>query len=174
MKKQIAITSGISIVVCMTFFLIMSMSGTRSVYVINAEVYNNFEMKKEMEKHMITTQQQRQSIIDSMSLRLELRKQSWQSSGMKDTAERNTLFRLQQEVYVKQREFQEDNERMLQNYDEQIWKQLNQYAQDFGKEKGYSIVFGATGDGGIMYADQAINVTEELTAYVNHKYRGAK
>ncbi len=174
MKKEIVIPVVLSLLICIGAILFLSMTRTENVYVINAEVYNDFEMKKQLEARMVTVQQQRKNILDSLALRIEMRVQSYQMNGASDTIEANAIRSLQQEHYIKQNTFAEDNDRMATEYDEQIWKQLNQYAQDYGKEKGYSIVFGATGDGGIMYADQAVNVTEELKIYANEKFKGSK
>lgn len=150
------------------------MKRTDSVYVINAELYNDFEMKKQLEARLVSVQQQRKNILDSMALRIEMRTQTYRANGASDTVEANSIRSLQQEFYMRQQQFEQDNNAMTTQYEEQIWKQLNQYAQDFGKEKGYTILFGANGDGGIMYADQSANVTEELKAYANEKYKGSK
>ena len=174
MKKQTILPVALSLLICVSCILFISMTRTNNVYVINAEVYNNFEMKKELEARMTVTQQQRKSILDSLGLKIEMLKQTYYMNGSSDTTTANVIRGMQQELYTRQQMFTEDNERMMQQYEEQIWKQLNQYAQDYGKEKGYTILFGANGDGGIMYADQAVNVTEELKMYVNEKYRGSQ
>lgn len=174
MKKQTFLPVALSLLICAGCVFFISMTRSDTAYVINAEVYNDFEMKKQMEARLTTAQQQRQAILDSLGLRIEMLKQNYFANGSSDTTEANVIRTMQQDLYVKQKMFAEDNERMTMQFEEQIWKQLNQYAQDYGKEKGYTILFGANGDGGIMYADQGVNVTEELKAYVNEQYKGSK
>jgi outer membrane protein len=174
MKKQILIPVILSLLICISWSLFISMKRTDSVYVINAEVYNDFEMKKQLEARLVSVQQQRKSILDSLGLRIEMRTQSYRMNGASDTTEANAIRALQQDFYARQQQFEQDNSAMAAQYEEQIWKQLNQYAQDFGKEKGYTLVFGANGDGGIMYGDQSANVTEEMKAYANEKFKGSK
>lgn len=174
MKKETIIPVALSLLICVSCILFISMTRTQNVYVINAEIYNEFEMKKQLEARMISVQQQRKSILDSLGLRIEMRLQAYQMNGASDTLEANQIRNMQQDLYMKQNMFAEDNERMVAQYEEQIWKQLNQYAQDYGKEKGYSIVFGANGDGGIMYGDEVVNVTEDLKLYANEKFKGSK
>lgn len=173
-KKEILIPVIISLTIGIATFLSVKLTSTQNAYVINAEVYNDFELKKQLEAKMIVVQQQRKNILDSLALRLEMRAQTYRVNGVADTLEANTIRGLQQEFYTRQQQFDEDNSRMAAEYEQQIWKQLNQYAQDYGKENGYSIVFGANGDGGIMYGDQAVNVTEDLKVYANEKFSGSK
>lgn len=174
LKKEIVLPAVISLVIGIATFLSVKLTETENAYVINADVYNSFELKKELEARMTATQQQRKNILDSLALRLEMRAQTYRLNGASDTLEANAIRSLQQDFYMRQQQFEEDNTRMVAEYEEQIWKQLNQYAQDYGKENGYSIVFGANGDGGIMYGDQAVNVTEELKEYANEKFNGGK
>lgn len=173
-KKEILIPVIISLTIGVATFLSVKLTSTQNAYVINAEVYNDFELKKQLEAKMIAVQQQRKSILDSLALRLEMRAQTYRMNGVSDTIEANNIRGLQQEFYTRQQQFEEDNSRMAAEYEEQVWKQLNQYTQDYGKENGYSIVFGANGDGGIMYGDQAVNVTEDLKVYANEKFNGSK
>lgn len=172
MNRQTILPVALSLLICASCILFISMTRTNNVYVINAEVYNDFEMKKQLEARMTVTQEQRKNILDSLGLKIEMLLQTYRMNGASDTTTANVIRGMQQDLYYKQQMFAEDNEKMMQQYDEQIWKQLNQYAQDYGKEKGYTILFGANGDGGIMYADQAVNVTEELKTYANEKFKG--
>jgi len=49
-------------------------------------------------------------------------------------------------------------------------KAINGYISEYGKEKGYTIIF-ATVNGNIAYADEAIDITEEIIKGVNEKVR---
>jgi len=35
----------------------------------------------------------------------------------------------------------------------------------------YTYIFGATGDGGLMYAKEGLDITAEITKFVNTKYK---
>ena len=39
-------------------------------------------------------------------------------------------------------------------------------------ENGYDVIFGASGEGNIMYATDELNITSEVLAYCNKKYSG--
>lgn len=174
MKKQILIavsTLALSITGVMIF---TKASQPHIAYVINGQLYDDFDMKKQFEARSTNVVQMRKGMMDSLTLRLNMDIQSWRANGGKDTAQERILKMRQQELYVKQQQFEQDNQQMGDQYDQQIWKQLNQYVQDYGKAHGYSFIFGATGDGGIMYAGEALNITNEMKVYVNERYKNGK
>jgi Skp family chaperone for outer membrane proteins len=55
-----------------------------------------------------------------------------------------------------------------------IWKRLNPYLIDFGKENGYEYIYGANGTGNVLYADEHQDITEEIIKYVNQRYHDKK
>jgi hypothetical protein len=59
----------------------------------------------------------------------------------------------------------------VENYDDQIWNQLNAYLSDFGKNNGYRIVFSEF-DRNILFHQQSLDKTGEAIEYVNARYRG--
>lgn len=63
-------------------------------------------------------------------------------------------------------------ENLSAQYTAESWKLINQYVSDFGKKEGIVFIYGATGDGTLMYADQAYDITEEVIQYINERYEG--
>jgi outer membrane protein len=85
------------------------------------------------------------------------------------------LFQIRKQDYLsKEKQFDEDDQRLAEQYSQQIWKQINQYVSDYGKENNFSFIYGASGNGAIMYAQDKYDVTIELTSYINEKYKGEK
>ena len=52
-------------------------------------------------------------------------------------------------------------------FDETIWKEINAKVTEYGKEKGIDFILGAKGDGTIMYANEAKEITKEIIEYIN-------
>lgn len=75
---------------------------------------------------------------------------------------------------IKENQFNQENQGLFDQYNEQIWKQLNQYIEDYGRDNGYDYLLGASGQGAIMYANEAQDLTKEIIFYVNNKYSGKK
>jgi len=61
-------------------------------------------------------------------------------------------------------------QQLSDRYTADIWKQINDGVAAFGKERKYSYIFGASGDGSLMYADEAEDITEELIVFLNNRY----
>ena len=57
-----------------------------------------------------------------------------------------------------------------QEYYSLIWDRLNTYIGEYGQDNDYVYIFGANGDGSVMYAADSENITEEIIAFVNIKF----
>lgn len=173
MKNRGIIIGCIAIIIVLVIALFFKKGSTAKLgYVKNNALYESFTLKKELAEKLTTVQNKRKAILDSLiiplrMLNLELQKNKDQKLMIQ--------FQAQQESYLsKKKEFEEDNQRLMQEYSDQIWKQINQYIADYGKEKGYSFIYGATGDGAIMFAEDQYDLTSELTSYINERYNGKK
>lgn len=50
-----------------------------------------------------------------------------------------------------------------------VFDELNAYMNDFGRERGYNMIFGTVAGGNILFAKEADDLTDEFLAYVNGK-----
>lgn len=133
-------------------------------YVLLNDIYEGFEMSKETKKKISAVEIKRNMMLDS--LKLEVYKA--EKSGSKE------FEYAKQYYFFKQQEFEKSNQQIQEQFDEQIWKQINQYVTEYGKENNYQYIFGANGNGSIMYVSQNDNVTEKVLEYINKKYKGVK
>lgn len=178
MKNKIVIPFIAIVVISLAVVVgILYTSQPKVAYVNLNKVYNDFEMKKELEKKLTTVQDFRKKTLDSLELGLNIMSRTLQnfdqSGNKKGIEERMPEFQQRREEYfAKQKSFEEDNAAMTGQYTEQIWKQINQYVKDYGKEKGYTYVLGADGTGAVMYAEEKNEITEEVIGYINQRYKG--
>lgn len=177
MKKSFLISGWIiaagAIIMMIVFYLRMP----KTAFVEINTVYNDFQMKKEREAELTHVQQARKTVLDSLEVQLTVLSRSLESAykaGNKLQEEKLEQYRtLQQEYNMKRDAFAEDNNAAAEKYNEEIWKQLNQYIKDYGKANGYTYLFGADGSGTLMHGDESINITAEVKGYVNERYKGA-
>ncbi|MGZ3919341.1 MAG: OmpH family outer membrane protein [Bacteroidia bacterium] len=173
MKKLIAalIVVNIGIISVYTYDKLTS---PKTACVIIQDVFNSFELKKDYERKLTATKSARQRITDSLELDLKLLGKKIESESGKNK-EDLSAFSLKREYYFqKKRLFDEDNELQTKKYDDEIIGQLNQYVKDYGKENGYTYIYGNSGSGSLMYADDMKNITTEVIAYINDRYKGVK
>ncbi len=69
-----------------------------------------------------------------------------------------------------QKQIQEEDKKTTQT----VINDINDYIKEFGKRKGYKIIFGASGGGNIMYADESSDLTEEVLKGLNAEYNKKK
>tara|TARA_B110000967_G_scaffold202558_1_gene241605 strand:+ start:594 stop:1127 length:534 start_codon:yes stop_codon:yes gene_type:complete len=49
---------------------------------------------------------------------------------------------------------------------------INDYVKDYGKQQGHQIIFGASGSGNIMYANEASDLTQTVLEGLNADFEG--
>lgn len=65
-----------------------------------------------------------------------------------------------------QKQIQEEDKKVTQT----VINDINDYVKEYGKKHGYKIIFGASGGGNIMYADESSDLTEVVLKGLNAEY----
>ena len=141
-------------------------------YIEMGKVYEEFNLSKELNKELEDVIKSRKTITDSIYEQLRVKTQDLKYQQKKTMLEVQKLAKYEEEYYYKQQEFEKENQLTVSDYNSKIWKQLNQYISDFGEEKKCEFIFGANGQGSIMFGSKGKNITEEIIKYVNDKYNG--
>lgn len=137
-------------------YLYLQTASTQAVYVLNNELFAKFKGTQELQAKLKTLRERNTAEVDSL---IEI--------GQRNLNNREVLDAITRQ----QERMQLDEQQVSEQYTVDIWKRINAYMKEFGKENGYRIVFGATGDGTIMYAEDALNVTEEAVEFINSRYQ---
>lgn len=148
----------------------------RTAYVNLAQAYRQFTLTRELEAKLNATKRARQAVLDSLALqvrRLEARAQA-EGGGRLDPARSEALQTKAEEYRLKEKQFEEDNQALTEQYTNQVWTQINQYMKNYGKEHRYTYILGAEGSGVLMYADERFDITSDVIAYLNRRYGGAE
>ena len=151
-------SSRIQIITALTILLFSSCANKKTGYVDIFKLVNEFELQKEYTAESKHEVDKTRTMIDSL-VYVERLKNPAGSEQLK-----NELYTA---LYRKTEERNKEVETM-------IWKRLNPYLVDFGKEKGFLYLYGANGTGNVLYADKSQDVTEELIEYVNKRYHDKK
>lgn len=165
------------VVVCYVLFglLFLSCSDAKptTVYVENGKLYNEFTMTKELSSQLEGLASNRKMILDSMKLELEMKSKELQLKGQDVSQEEYNSFEVKRQNFiVREKGFKEEQMRLQESYNNQIWDRLNKLVSEYGEEKEYDYILGGTGDGSLMYSKKDNNVTEDLINYCNSKYSG--
>ncbi len=85
------------------------------------------------------------------------------------------LLRNKQQQFIQYRDAtqskaQEEDRKMT----ESVLQKVNTYVEKYGKRSRYHIILGANSSGNIMYAAEALDITEEITKGLNEEYGETK
>ncbi len=131
------------------------------VYVDNIQLFDGFNMTKEMKRigeNQFNTQKEK---IDSLYATIQKSNPAQQQVLMKE--------------YVALKEnLEQFNQQFAYEETQKIWKRLHSYIDEFSGENNYKLIIGSEKKQDILYANPNINITNELINYVNSKYEGAK
>lgn len=108
----------------------------------------------------------------------------WQNEIKSYEKERSTMSK--KELELKQ-QLLGNKQQQINNYQQAIQKQIqeedkkstqtvindiNDYIKEYGKKHKYKIIFGASGGGNIMYADEVTDLTQEVLKGLNAEFEG--
>jgi outer membrane protein len=172
MSKKITLLFSAFLICTVALVIYQIKSQPKTGYVLIQDLYNGFEMKKEMEKKYKITKDARDKILDSLSFELKMIANQIQSEEEKNKETIKKFEIKREEYFQKKQAFEEDNEMLTKKYDQEILTQLNQYVKDYSSAQGYTYVFGNDGNGSLMYGNEDNNITKEVVEYINNKYKG--
>jgi outer membrane protein len=173
-KNKFTIQFFIFLVIVIGWIIYQKQSEDKTGFIYIQEVYNGFDMKKEIEQRYTVTKNARDKILDSLELDLKLLARKIESEG-ESNKETIALFNIRREEFVSRKQtYEEDNVALTKKYDQEILSQLNQYVKDFGLKNDFTYVFGNDGNGSLMYAKETKDVTKEVIEFINNKYKGVE
>ncbi|MDI9342044.1 MAG: OmpH family outer membrane protein [Sediminibacterium sp.] len=140
----------------------------KQAYVNVNKVFEEFAFKKKVEADLKKVQLARQAYLDSLKLQIQSA-----LANPEDRVQNSRVEEMKKVYLLKEDQFIKEQEQTFQTYNEQIWKQLNQYVEDYGKEHQIDYLYGATGQGNLMYATEKDDVTKDIITYINAKYAGS-
>jgi outer membrane protein len=136
-------------------------------YVVTQKLFAEYKATKELDAALTATRDKQKFILDSLALSIKI----IEPFSAKDREKVNWKKKAYSELYTR---FEEENAKRYEEFNAGIWKQINQYITDYGKENKYMFIHGADGSGSLMYADSTFDITKDVIKYMNLKYAGNK
>lgn len=152
-------------------YLYKSESGKQSAFFYTTEIFQKFDMAVELKKNYDDVSGKRNEILDSLAAIIKLKNNEMDKLS---SAERLQLKNQTERYLMLKNEFEESNTNLSKDYDEKIWLRINEYTKEYSKTKNYDFVYGVAGEGVIFYADEDMNITDDLLRYLNDRYHAKK
>lgn len=160
------------VILAIAFCVFLTLRSSKKIaYVNTTQLHESFNLKKELEEKFSKVQLARQNLLDSIKFRIQYL--SIKGAALSEQ-EKLQVNDMQRSYLYKEKEFSDENDATMQQYSDQIWKQINQYVNDYGKKQGYDLILGATGQGNIMFARPEEDITKDVSEYINRRYAGAQ
>lgn len=155
MKLSI-VFSIISLVISLsvTAYIALQTKPSKSGYVINQKIFEEFNGKKHLEASLKDLRAKHKKHLDSLM-------------DLITVSDRGNVQAVYGETL---KAFASEEQELSNRYTTAIWKQINQYITDYGNKNGYSFIYGASGDGSLMFAHEGGDITPEVITFINAKY----
>ncbi|TJY37434.1 OmpH family outer membrane protein [Pontimicrobium aquaticum] len=168
--------SVIAILLCV-FTIFNMQSSSEQVYVDVNKLIEGYDRTKNVRAEFETKAKTLNANVDSLMV-------DWQKELKAYEKERSKM--TQKELELKQ-QLLNNKQQQLNNYQQVIQKQIqeedqkasqtvvndiNDYVKYYGKKHNYKIIFGASGAGNIMYANDGADLTKVILEGLNAKYNG--
>ena len=177
-KINFVIGLNVALLMLMGWILYMQFSqDQRLAYVNSTYIMTNYEGFKEASQAYKLKSNVWQTNIDTLRLELEKSMQQYETekSAMTSkeqalteellTTKRNQLVQYQQGI---QQKAQQEDQAMTKA----VIDEINAYLKDYGESNGYTFIFGASDMGNLVYAEEALDLTETVLEALNKNYRG--
>lgn len=176
MKKLAFPLAVITLVACITI-LFSFRTLNEPVYVDVNKLLEGYERTKVEREAFNKKAQVLKANVDSLvtDWQSELKAYEKERSGMtkkEKDLKQELLANKQQQLnnyqQAIQKQIQEEDQKMTQT----VVNDINDYIKEYGKKHGYPIIFGAGGNGNIMYAKESSDLTDEVLSGLNAQYAG--
>lgn len=151
--------------------------GEKVAYVDVSKLVKEFELSKTYQNEIDQNLNKQKAFIDSLTYQLSgvteklTLEQPGGSSYKNLEAKIDSLY---ERIKYVEEAFNMNTEKMVEKYNKEVFAQINQYIEEYGKEHNYSIILGAKGDGSILYGSDANDITTDVIDYINKSYLGEK
>lgn len=143
-----------------TMLLLFSLAGCvkekKVAFILNQKVFNEFDGKKELEKKLSKVREANKSVIDSLN------------NLIQHTSNYSVIQMHKSSIS----DIQFTEQELTEKYTSDLWNTINAGIKEFGEQKEYDFILGATGNGGLMYAKKGNDITDEVLRYLNKRYTG--
>lgn len=151
---------------------LMSCSQDKTAYVDNTVLIQDYYKMKTTEARFEKKSQALSDELDSVAGEFQKEVQEYQEGMNRMSAKQKE--EKQSELMQKQQMLQQRQQRksqMLRQESDQaidsLISEVKDFVGDYGKEKGYSYIFGSNESANIMYAKEGLDITEDILEKLN-------
>lgn len=169
MKKIIAIGAlAISLVSC---------NQEKTAYVDTQKVIQDYQEMKDVEAKFVAKRDSLSQLLSGPQQEFQKDVQEFQQKAK--SMSQSQLQKKQHELQQKSQQLQQRQQmigQQLQNESgkaiDSVVEKVKDFVADYGKENGYTYIFGSNESANIMYAKEGLDITDEVLKELNNEYGG--
>ena len=148
-------------------------------FVDNSKLLNDYQEKKDIEaklKGQISAYERKRDSI-SMAFQTEARAFDAQAKTLPQNVAQKKYNELMQKSQILQQHLQQEEQKIQmesQTQMDSLLSKVKKNIKEYGKQKGYTFIFGANDGGSVLYGTEKKDITKEVTEYLNNQYKGKK
>lgn len=148
----------------------------KTAYVDTTRLIQEYSEMQEIEAEFTTKSDRVKSELDSVARGFQMEVQEYQTNmnSMTTAQRQETEERLMRKQQSIQQQQQQMGNQLRQESDvviDSIVGKVKEYVKEYGKENGYTYIFGSNESANIMYAEDGLDITEEVLEKLNASYK---
>ncbi|MCB7481894.1 OmpH family outer membrane protein [Christiangramia sediminis] len=172
MIKQIIGVAAIAI-------LMVSCNEQKTAYVDTTVLIKEYKEMKEVEANFTSKSDSVRKQLDAAAQEFQAEVQEYQSQmgSMSETDRKAKEQELMQKQQMLQQQQQMVGNRLREESNtvmDSLVTKIKDYVKDYGKEKNYTYIFGSNESANIMYAEEGLDITQDILSELNEGYDGAE
>lgn len=151
--------------------------GAKIAYVEMDSVLLNFDMYYDLRDNLMAKQQESETQLNSRGRQYESGARDYEEKVRKGLVTRATAQQMEQELLQQQQELRNlagqlesqlmEEERVMNS---QILDYIYEYLEELTEDSDYDYILAKSFGNPVMYADESLDITEEVLLGLNHKY----
>jgi len=157
--------------------MMVSCNEQKTAYVDTTVLIKEYKEMKEVEAEFTSKSDSVRKQLDSAAQSFQQEVQAYQSQ-MNSMSETNRKAK-EQELMQKQQMLQQQQQMVGNKLREQsntvmdsLVTKIKDYVRDYGEENNYTYIFGSNESANIMYAEEGLDITQDVLSELNEDYGG--
>ena len=158
-----------------------SVSDLKIAYVEIDSLLNNYNLCKDLNEAMIKKQEnvevtlkEKMKSLDNEMRDFERKFQNQVITPERAQQEQNRLIKKRQDLEALHQRLMGELQQESDKNNIQLRDSINAYLKEYNKTKGYNLIINNAGFNNLLYADPALNITQEVIDGLNKRYTPAK
>ena len=151
----------------------------KTAYVDTAELMKAYQEAKDIEAKYKNKATAMDKKIEADIAKFKIDAMAFQKSAQangQEWAQKNgqALQQREQQLQMTQQQMGQQLQEQSSTEMDKIVKEVKQFIKDYGKENGYSYIYGTGSPATVLYAQDKYDITKEITDLLNAKYKSRK